>query len=193
MKKKIIFFFFIIGIIIFFLKTFQNTKKISQEDSLLSKKEDNTSVSNIIRDVNYTSTDNKGNQYIINAEIGEIDLSNADIIYLTNVKALIKLIDNDNVIITSNYGKYNIITYDTIFTNNVTVKYIDNKITGEYLDFSINRNSMIISKNVIYTNNENILISDVVEMNLETKDTKIFMYDSKKKVNIKNKDLNGNN
>ena len=193
MKKKLFFFFFIIGIILFFLKTFQNTKKISQEDSLLSKKEDNTSVSNIIRDVNYTSTDNKGNQYIINAEIGEIDLSNADIIYLTNVKALIKLIDNDNVIITSNYGKYNIITYDTIFTNNVTVKYIDNKITGEYLDFSINRNSMIISKNVIYTNNENILISDVVEMNLETKDTKIFMYDSKKKVNIKNKDLNGNN
>lgn len=193
MKKKLFFFFLIIGIILFFLKTFQNTKKISQEDSLLSKKEDNTSVSNIIRDVNYTSTDNKGNQYIINAEIGEIDLSNADIIYLTNVKALIKLIDNDNVIITSNYGKYNIITYDTIFTNNVIAKYIDNKITGEYLDFSINRNSMIISKNVIYTNNENILISDVVEMNLETKDTKIFMYDSKKKVNIKNKDLNGNN
>ena len=187
MKKKIIFFFLIIGIVLFFLKTFQNKKKISQEDSLSSKNEGNTSVSNIIRDVNYTSTDNKGNQYIINAEIGEIDLSNADIIYLTNVKALIKLIDKDNVTINSDYGKYNIITYDTIFTNNVIAKYIDNKITGEYLDFSINRNSLIISKNIIYTNNENILKADVVEMDLTTKDTKIFMYDNKKKVNIKNK------
>jgi hypothetical protein len=193
MKKKIIFFFLIIIIIIFFLKNFQNTKKILQEDSLSSKNENNTSVSNIIRDVNYASTDNKGNQYIINAEIGEIDLSNADIIYLTNVKALIKLIDKDNVSITSDYGKYNIITYDSIFTNNVIAKYIDNKITGEYLDFSINRNSMIISKNVIYTNNENILKADVVEMNLETKDTKIFMYDNKKKVKVKNKNKNGNN
>ena len=87
----------IIVIILFFLKTFQNTKEILQEDSLSSKKEDSTSVSNIIRGVNYISIDNKGNQYIIDAEIGEIDLSNADIIYLTNVKALIKLIDKDNI------------------------------------------------------------------------------------------------
>ena len=187
MKKKIIFFFLIIVIVLFFLKTFQNTKKNLQENNLSSKNEGNKSISNIIKDVNYTSTDNKGNQYIINAEIGEIDLSNADIIYLTNVRALIKQIDKDNVTITSDYGKYNIITYDTIFTKNVIAKYIDNKITGEYLDFSINRNSMIISKNIVYTNDENILKADVVEMNLETKDTKIFMYDNKKKVNIKNK------
>ena len=52
---------------------------------------------------------------------------------------------------------------------------------------------MIISRNVIYTNLENILKADVVEINIETKDTKIFMYDSKDKVNIKSKNSNGNN
>ena len=46
---------------------------------------------------------------------------------------------------------------------------------------------MIISKNVIYTNLENILTADVVEVNIETKDTKIFMYEDDKKVNIKSK------
>jgi hypothetical protein len=187
MKKKIIFFFLIICIILFFFITFQNTKKISLKENVSSKKEEVTNTSNIIKDVNYTSIDNKGNQYIINAEVGEIDLSNADIIYLTNVKAIIKLIDKDNVTITSDYGKYNITNYDTIFTNNVIAKYIDNKITGRYLDFSINRNSMIISNNVIYTNDENILRADVIEMDIESKDTKIFMYDNNKKVNIKNK------
>ena len=40
---------------------------------------------------------------------------------------------------------------------------------------------MIISKNVIYTNLENILKADVIEMNIKTKDTKIFMYENKKK------------
>ena len=40
---------------------------------------------------------------------------------------------------------------------------------------------------VIYSNLENILKADVIEMNLETKDTKIFMYEDKKKVNIKSK------
>ena len=46
---------------------------------------------------------------------------------------------------------------------------------------------MKISKNVIYTNVENILRADVVEINIKTKDTKIFMHEKEKKVNIKSK------
>ena len=61
------------------------------------------------------------------------------------------------------------------------------------MDFSLVRNSMIISKNVVYTNLKNILKSDVVEINIETKDTKIYRYNNKDKVNIKSKDNNGNN
>ena len=58
---------------------------------------------------------------------------------------------------------------------------------GEYLDFSIDRNSMIVSKNVVYNNLENTLKADVIEMNINTKDTKIFMFEKDKKVNIKSK------
>ena len=50
------------------------------------------------------------------------------------------------------------------------------------------RNSMIISRNVIYTNLENILKADVIEIDITSKDTKIFMLQYNKKVNIKNKD-----
>ena len=46
---------------------------------------------------------------------------------------------------------------------------------------------MIISKNIVFTNLENVMRADVIEMNIETKDTKIFMYENNKKVNIKNK------
>ena len=45
---------------------------------------------------------------------------------------------------------------------------------------------MIISKNVIYKNLNNSLKADTIEVNLKTKDTKIFMYEKNKKVNIKN-------
>ena len=65
------------------------------------------------------------------------------------------------------------------------IKYLNNKITADYADFSIGRNSMIISKNVIYNNSENILKSDTISINIETKDTKIFMHETNKKVNIK--------
>jgi hypothetical protein len=141
-----------------------------------------------MKDVSYSSKDAKGNEYIVNAFEGEIDYDRPNIIYLTNVKAFIKLTNSNDVIITSDFGKYNTNNFDTIFSKNVEINYLDNKITGEYLDFSIGRNSMIISRKVVYTNLENILKADVIEINVTTKDTKIFMYKDNKKVNIKSKD-----
>ena len=44
---------------------------------------------------------------------------------------------------------------------------------------------MIISKKVVYKNLKNILLADVVEITIDTKDTKIFMFEEKEKVNIK--------
>ena len=113
--------------------------------------------------------------------------------YLTKVDGLIKLKNSDNILIESNFGKYNIDNFDTIFSKNVIINYLDNKITGEYLDFSLERNLMIISKNVIFNNLKNTLKADVIEIDIMTKDTKIFMYEKEKKVNIKSKNKNGNN
>ena len=116
---------------------------------------------------------------------GEIDLDNSDIIFLKDVTAYIKTIKKNEIItIISRYGKYNTINNDTIFSDNVKINYLDNQIMGDYLDFSIMKNMLIISKNVVYTNPKNILKADVVELNTITKDTKIFMYNSKEKVNI---------
>ena len=143
--------------------------------------------SNIIKNINYTSRDLKGNEYILVAKEGEIDLDNNDIIFLTDVTAYIKLVKNSElIVITSNYGKYNTINYDTIFSKNVKIDYVDNIITGDYLDFSMMKNLLIISRNVVYKNLENTMKADVIELDTTTKDTKIFMYNSDEQVNITN-------
>ena len=179
-KKYIIFFFLILIVFLYFL----TNKKNDNKDNQASNNQEVYS-SNIIKDVNYISKDAKGNIYTIDAAEGEIDLSNSSIIYLTNVEAKIKLIDKDQILITSNFGKYNIDNYDTIFTENVIIRYLVNKINSEYLDFSLGRNSMIISKDVVYTNFDNILKADVIEIDIDTKDTRIFMHNNEKKINIK--------
>ena len=46
---------------------------------------------------------------------------------------------------------------------------------------------MIISKNVSYSNLNNVLKADNVEIDLKSKDTKIFMFEDNKKVNVKSK------
>ena len=61
----------------------------------------------------------KGNEYILYASEGQIDLDNNRIIFLTGVKASIKTIDEEMIKIRSDFGKYNIDNYDTIFSKNV--------------------------------------------------------------------------
>jgi hypothetical protein len=188
MKKKNIIFFLIIFLLISSLVIFLKYSKKESVTKIEEEVLEEPYKSNIMKDVSYSSKDAKGNEYIVNASIGEIDYDKPNVIYLTNVRSFIKLTNSNDVTITSDFGKYNTNNFDTIFSKNVEINYLDNKITGEYLDFSIGRNSMIISKKVVYTNLENILKADVVEINVTTKDTKIFMYKDNKKVNIKSKD-----
>ena len=185
MKKKnivfIIIFFFIVVIILYF-------KDLKKEKIVEIESENSETIiynSNIIEDVYYSSKDVIGNEYIIQASQGEIDFKQSDIIYLTNVKALIKLTNSNDIEINSSYGKYDTNNFDTIFSKNVVINYLENKIMGEYLDFSMQRNSMIISRNVVYTNLTNILKADVIEIDISTKNTKIFMHKSDEKINIK--------
>ena len=172
-------------IILSYQKIFKKDKKIVSETTLVEK--ENTVNSNIIKDVKYTSRDVKGNEYVITASEGEIDFSDSNIIFLTDVYATVILKNSNVITISSSYGKYNSNNFDTIFSKNVIINYLNNKITGEYLDFSPKRNSMIVSKNIVYTNLKNILKADVIEIDLKTKDTKIYMYENEKKVKIQSR------
>tara|TARA_Y100001935_G_scaffold116297_1_gene96233 strand:- start:1973 stop:2551 length:579 start_codon:yes stop_codon:yes gene_type:complete len=185
LKIFFLFFFIIILFIFFYFKFFKKSKQITEIKPEI--KEELVYSSNVINDVFYTTIDANGNEYIIRASLGEIDYNKPNIIYLTTVNALIKLNNLNEITIKSEYGKYNSDNFDTIFSKNVIVDYLENRIEGEYLDFSLNRNSMIMSKKVVYTNLDNILKADVVEMNIETKDTKIFMHEKGDQVNITNK------
>ncbi len=180
---KIIFILLILLLILIIYSKFFKEKNIS--NTMSNIEEETVTSSNIIKDVNYTSNDSKGNEYVINASEGQIDLNNTKTIFLTNVRAYIKLEDSTEIKIISDFGKYNIDNYDTIFSKNVIINYILNEIRSNYVDFSLNRNSMIISKDVVYTKNNNMLKADVIEIDIRTKDTKIFMHEKNDKVNIK--------
>ena len=169
----------------FYLKYFNNNSKIMDKSLLLKKNNINlNNSSTYIDNIDYISSDAKGNEYQVTAEQAEIKVENTDIMHLTNVIAYIFVKNSDTVKITSDSGKYNSKNYDTIFSKNVIITYPDHKITGEFLDFSFLRNLGIISTNVIYNGNKTNLFADKIEINLTTKDTKIFMNDTNKQVLI---------
>ena len=179
----------IILVIFFYSKLLNKKEKISLAEQTIVEEptitEDVDTTTNVIKDVSYISKDNRGNDYILNAYEGQIDLSNNKIIFLTRVKATVNMVDGEFITIQSDFGKYNIDNYDTIFSKNVIIDYADNQTRGDYVDFSLERNSLIISKNVTYSNQNSSLKADAVEIDIKTKNAKIFMYEKKKKVKIK--------
>jgi len=169
----------------FYLKYFTSDIEVTKKVQVVLKIDENqNNTSTYINDINYISSDTKGNRYQITAKEAEIKIENSDVMFLKDVLAFIFIKDSDMIKITSGFGKYNTKNYDTIFSKNVIVIYPGHKITGEYLDFSFLNNTGKISTNVIYNGSKTNLFADEIEMNLVTKDTKIFMNDDSKKVLI---------
>jgi len=194
MKKKIIIFTIVVLFLIiinhFFLKNLDNDQldnsnknlELEIENEEIEKK---TYSSNVLENVNYSSIDPEGNEYTIIASEGEIDIKNNQTIFLKNVKASIKLKNSDIILISSGFAKYNAANLDTIFTENVVIENLENKIIGEYLDFSMLRKNIIISKDVVFKNKSNILKTDVIEIDIDTKNVKFYMNEKDKKVSIR--------
>ena len=182
----LIFFIFLI-LLLFYLKYFKNNQIISEniikeDKQIITSQNDN---STYIDNINYISSDMKGNRYQVTAAQAEIKIENPDIMFLENAVGYIFIKDSDTIMITSNFGTYNSKNYDTIFSENVIILYPGHKITGENLDLSFLKNLGTISKDVIYKGEKTSLFADKVEINLTTKDTKIFMDDKNKKVLVK--------
>ena len=197
MKKKIIisgsFIIFFFSLLVYYYFKSNNEKKLIEKkkkielvktESIGNNEEEIISL-NIIQDVSYSAKDTKGNEYFVKAKEGTIDQNYNNLIFLKAVNATIRSKNFELIEISSDFGKYNTDNYDTIFSKNVIITYLDNIIKGKYLDFSWDKNLMIISKDVTLKNNQSSLRADVIEVDIKKKDIKIFMHEENKKVNIK--------
>ena len=189
-------FFSIYYVYKFYFKTKDNIK-IDQSDIVQNKSSDDINNNksdfdidnqdNLIKNLSYFSKDNLGNEYIIESKYSELNLDNVDVISMENVSARIIMVNSDPIYITSNFAKYNNENYETIFKGNVSIVYLDNKIRCEKFHISIKNNFANVTDNVIYENSQEKLIADTIEIDLITKNSKIFMTDKNKKVMILNK------
>jgi hypothetical protein len=189
MNKKIIiqlilFFIITLFISLFFFKYLVKTK-IGKSDtneldhSSISNKE----FSNIIENIEYTSNDNIGNQYIIKAEYGEIQDKDSNVILMKNVNAEINFHNNEKITISSSQAIYNTINYDTNFKENVFVKYAQHNVRSDNLDVLFKDHKIKLYNKINYNNLNTNILADVMEIDLLTKDLKIYMNENNKKIN----------
>tara|TARA_B110000037_G_scaffold171924_1_gene195269 strand:+ start:710 stop:1306 length:597 start_codon:yes stop_codon:yes gene_type:complete len=174
---------FFITFFLYFYENNSNYKKIIQtksKDEILMNKDQ----SNLIKDLVYNASDNNGNQYIIKSKFGEIRLKNPDTIFMTDVIADIYAVDSEPINITSKYAIYNSSNFETNFYEDVLILYLDNEVMAEKMDLDFEKNIGTLTENIIYTSPDMKLLADKVEIDLITKDSKIFMIEKNKKVKI---------
>ena len=137
---------------------------------------------NTILELSYKSSDEKGNIYQINSESGSIDDANENILILENVTAKILVFNYGSFLIESDKAKYNKLSLDTHFFDNVNLLYLNHIIKSEDLFLKYGDKEIKISNNVKYKHEENFLEADEVDLDLVSKISKIYMNDKNKKI-----------
>ena len=195
MSKKfflqIILFSFIIliigGTFYYINKEKKNNQELSIVETEKNQNKETKKKSSIIKNIKYTSADSEGNKYEIIAKLGEVDFNDQEIINMQNVKAIIALKDSEVIIINSDFAKYNTKNYDTQFSENVLMTYDEHIIRSKNLDLFFEKHIAQAMNNLVYENNTSRLRADKIEIDLITKNSKIFMYNKKKKIKISGK------
>ena len=143
---------------------------------------------NQIEKVSYTSQDLDGNSYSVKSEFGEFDQNKPDIMLLTNVKATILTKNSEPITIYSKKSLYNNLNYNTNFYDEVQIIYENHKISSNNFDLIFNEKIGTVYNNVVYKNLNTTLYADKIDIDLISKNSKIYMFDKSKKVKIKNLD-----
>ena len=203
MNKKIIIQIFLTTILVilsflifnFFYVPKEYKQNLESKKKININNELNNNDKNIIKDIEYSLNNDKGNIYRVIADLGEVKTDNPDLMFLTNVTATVIFSDKMNIILTSDFANFNSKTFETTFLNNVQVKKENEIITGDELYLVLEKNNkedldksnieenlIRISYNVIYKKPGYNLKADILELDLITKNIKIYMLDEKQKI-----------
>ena len=174
----------IVIIIIFASYKFFFYENQTKEVKILTKTEKNDikKEDNLIEDLNYNSSDENGNVYEINSESGVIDEKDINILYLKNVKAVIKIKNSGVVNVYSDFAKYNKSNLNTHFYENVSLKFRDHNIASNNIYLNYLEKKIKITNNISYYDKNNKMTADVIEFDLLTKVSKIYMMDKANKI-----------
>ncbi len=131
---------------------------------------------NIIKNLKYNVELSESGKYEIKSDLSEVIIKNgAEIIKMKNVIATFTDKNNKKLYINSDYAEFNSSNYNTFFKDNIKVKYENNTITSNNLDFDFTNNNILVYENVVYIGTEGKVQTDNIKINLITKNTEIYM------------------
>ena len=187
MQKKTIIQVFLFSVIIiisviFFKFYFKPTELTKKNNSKINNSD--TNQNNLMSNIKYVAADKIGNEYIVQSKLAEFDPNQPNLILMEDVKGVIQFTNSSPILISSDKAIYNKLNHDTKFFENVLAVYDDHKISSQNLELFFDKNLASISKKIIYKNLNTELRADRIEIDLVTKNSKVFMNKKTKKVKV---------
>ena len=163
-------------------KNFEKTK-VNLEDSKKKAERKNTNtnknkkidkeIPNIVKDVEYLTSDKNGNKYKILATSGRTNQNDKNILDLDNVRGEITSSQRSTIYIVSDFAEYNSSTLGSNFYKNVVINYEDKQITCENFDINMDTNIAIAYNNVVVTDPKSTMKAGKITLDIETKEIDI--------------------
>ena len=198
MNNKTILQLFLILLVLFLITFFyfnyfykKDSRLVSNQNEIINNDNLKINEGSTIKEILYESYDNKGNKFVIKSESGSFDEKKENEIYMVDVEAKIILVNGDFITLLSDNAKYNSTNSNTKFIKNVKLDYLNHRVSSDNIDVIFTKSKLEAYNNLIYKNSDIDLSADKVELDLLTRNTKIFMFDNSKVKIIK--ENNGNN
>ena len=151
----------------------KKTKDVKVKKSEIKGEIENTKVKDLVKDIEYTSVDQKGNTFHLLANSGRSNINNSDILDLINVKGKITSEKRDTIYIVSDFAQYNSVNLNSKFYKNVIINYQDKEITCINFDINMETNKAIAYNDVVIIDPKSETKAGIVEFDLKTKDINI--------------------
>ena len=189
MNKKIIFqiflyflIFFFIGLLAFQYYYAEKPKETNFSENNIDLNSNTNTSSNTMSNIEYKSTDTIGNQYLIRAKLGSISDENSNVILMQDVEAEIQLDNSEKILISALSAEYNIVNYDTFFKEQTSIKYIEHNLNCNNADLIFKDHKIKLYSNINYSSLNTSLLADEIEIDLITKNLKVYMIDKNQKI-----------
>ena len=147
-------------------------------------KKNKPKIDNVVKDIEYLTTDKSGNKYKILATSGRTNIEEKNVLDLDNVRGIITSDERSTVYVKSEYAEYNSSSLKSSFYQNVVINYEDKEITCDYFDIDMKTNIAIAYNNVVVTDPQSIMKAGRIILNIETKVININPDNKKNKVSL---------
>tara|TARA_B100001179_G_C18491050_1_gene359941 strand:- start:188 stop:778 length:591 start_codon:yes stop_codon:yes gene_type:complete len=165
----------------YFYYPYMNKDKLLKNQSTredLEKATDDTR-STTFKNVTYEGLYDLDKPFLVKSEKAYILDGDPDVVYMTNMHVVLYLKNERIVNIISNKGKYNKVTNDCFFEENVKATDEKTIIFAENLDLLATENFVKIYNNVKLNDPTGFLQADTIDYDFETKYFKVSMFDDK--------------